>query len=58
MQVNPLQEHGEPSVSMVEVCLGECLISDVNLVKNPLDDMHAKLCQAGLFGDDHTLPVV
>lgn len=54
VQVNPLPEHGEPSVNMVEVCLDEKLISNVNLVKIPLADMHAKLCKDGLFRDDHT----
>ena len=54
MQVSPLPEHGGPSISMVEVCPKEYLISDVNLVNTPLDDMHAKLCKVGLFGDDHT----
>ena len=54
MQVNPLPEHGEPSISMVEVCPEEYLISDVNLVKTLLADMHAKLCKTGLFRDAHT----
>ena len=54
MQVNPLPEHGGPSVSMVEVYPKEYLIYDVNLVKSSLVDMHAKLCKVGLFRDDHT----
>lgn len=54
MQVNPLPEHGGPSVSMVEVCMKDCLIYDVSLVKTHLADMHAKLCKVGLFIDDHT----
>lgn len=39
---------------MVKVYPEECQIYDVNLVKNPLADMHAKLCKVCLFGDDHT----
>lgn len=54
MQVNPVPEHDGPFVSMVEVCLEECLISYVNLVKTHLADMHAKLCKVSLFRDDHT----
>lgn len=54
VQVNPLPEHGGPSVSMVEVCPEEYLIYYVNLVKSSLADMHAKLCKFGLFGDAHT----
>lgn len=53
VQVNPLPEYGGPSVNMVGVCLEEFLISDVNLVKTPLANMHAKLCKVSLFGDDH-----
>lgn len=52
MKVNPLPEHGGPSVSMVEVCPGECLISNVSLVKTYLVNMHVKLCKVGLFEDD------
>lgn len=54
MKVNPLPEHDEPSIRMVEVCLEEYLIYDINLVKTPLSYIHAKVCKAGLFGDDHT----
>lgn len=39
---------------MVEVCLEEYLISDVNLVKTPLVDMNAKLYKFCLFEDVHT----
>lgn len=39
---------------MVEVCPEEYLIYDVSLLTTPLVDKRAKLCKAGLFGDDHT----
>lgn len=54
VQVNPLPEHGGPSMCMVKVYPKEYLIYDVSLVKNPLASVDAKLGKARLFEVYHT----
>lgn len=54
VQANPLLEHGNATVNMVEGCPGKYRVFDVNLNKRSLVEMHATLYELSYYEHDHS----
>ncbi|XP_050919754.1 uncharacterized protein LOC127137324 [Lathyrus oleraceus] len=53
VQVNPLPEHGNATVNMVEGCPRKYRVFDINLIRRSLVEMHATLCELSYYEHDH-----